>query len=140
MATPTRGSHAVNLTTRSWKNSLATTPSSVGTSTTWNVDTARPCIQIEGLPRPKEPDQLCAPQWLCISMLHTESMCCCLCVMGRASLTGFDLEMMCYQKSVRMSAGESARCESYLDICAPVDIVAGKQFHGCWLACFEICY
>ena len=44
MATPTKGSQAVNFFTKSWKNSLATTPTRVGTNTTWNVDTARPCM------------------------------------------------------------------------------------------------
>ena len=43
MATPTKGSHAVNFFTKSWKNSLATTPTKVGTNTTWKVETARPC-------------------------------------------------------------------------------------------------
>jgi len=42
-----------------------------------------------------------------------------------------------------MSAGESAKHECYLDTCAPVDIVAGKQIasqqsHDCWLACFDM--
>ena len=43
MATPTSGSHAVNFLTTSWKNSLAMTPTRVGTSTTWKVEIAKPC-------------------------------------------------------------------------------------------------
>ena len=41
-ATPTSGRKARSFLTTLGKHSLASTPSSVGTRTTWNVDSARP--------------------------------------------------------------------------------------------------